>query len=161
MVYANFICTVVAGTAIGVSAQTATAGQLVTSTGHPVASSVIVVTQLTYLDVIASLENTGYQIVDMRSTFLGRIKLRARNTAHLREVVVSRSTGEILSDVIVQVFGTNTAEGRAATTGSDRPSDGGSGLPDQIGGGVDLGPAGDVSVDVGGLGDTPDVNLGN
>jgi len=59
-----------------------------------------------YLDVLASLENEGYSINQVETTWLGRIKITAQSQANLREVVVSRTTGEIMSDVILQVFAT-------------------------------------------------------
>ena len=58
----------------------------------------------TYLDVVASLEAEGYEITDVGKTWLGRIKIVATSKANLREVIVSRTTGEILSDVIVDVY---------------------------------------------------------
>ena len=58
----------------------------------------------TYLDVVASLEAEGYEITDVSKTWLGRIKIVATSKANLREVIVSRTTGEILSDVIVDVY---------------------------------------------------------
>ena len=55
-------------------------------------------------DVVAALEYEGYLIDQISRTLLGRIQITATNDVHLRRVVVSRTTGEILSDVIVTVF---------------------------------------------------------
>lgn len=57
-----------------------------------------------YLTVIDMLESTGYRVVDMKSTLLGRLKVRARNRQHMRELVISRSTGEVMSDRIIRVY---------------------------------------------------------
>lgn len=67
----------------------------------------------TYLDVVATLEAEGYQIRDVSKTWLGRIKIVATSKANLREVIVSRTTGEILSDVIVDVYAKADAKGDA------------------------------------------------
>ena len=67
----------------------------------------------TYLDVVASLEAEGYEITDVSKTWLGRIKIVATSKANLREVIVSRTTGEILSDVIVDVYAKADAKGDA------------------------------------------------
>ena len=67
----------------------------------------------TYLDVVATLEAEGYQIREVSKTWLGRIKIVATSKANLREVIVSRTTGEILSDVIVDVYAKADAKGDA------------------------------------------------
>lgn len=67
----------------------------------------------TYLDVMANLEAAGYSVVETKTTFLGRVQITARNAAHLREVVVSRATGEVKSDVIVETFATGDAAAAA------------------------------------------------
>jgi hypothetical protein len=67
-----------------------------------------IIAQQTYIDVVGMLETSGYRVLDMKSTFLGRVRIRAKNHEHVREVVVSRSTGEIKSDQIIQVFGEGT-----------------------------------------------------
>ena len=69
----------------------------------------LVAQQQTYLDVMANLEAAGYAVVETKTTFLGRVQITARNAAHLREVVVSRATGEVKSDVILQTFATSDA----------------------------------------------------
>lgn len=71
----------------------------------------------TYLDVVAALEAEGYQIRDVSKTWLGRIKIVATSKVNLREVIVSRTTGEILSDVIVDVYAKADAEGDANVDG--------------------------------------------
>jgi hypothetical protein len=69
----------------------------------------LVAQQQTYLDVMANLEAAGYTVVETKTTFLGRVQITARNAAHLREVVVSRATGEVKSDVILETFATGDA----------------------------------------------------
>lgn len=69
----------------------------------------LVAQQQTYLDVMANLEAAGYTVVETKTTFLGRVQITARNAAHLREVVVSRATGEVKSDMILETFATGDA----------------------------------------------------
>lgn len=102
------------------------------------ASTLALAQNRTYLDVVAGLEAEGYVIRDIQTTWLGRIKILAASRANLREVVVSRTTGEIMSDVIIEVF----ARGKGnATTGADGGSHAGAS------GGLDLGVDVDVDLD--------------
>jgi hypothetical protein len=78
--------------------------QSASATSGATASGELLVAQQNYLDVMANLEAAGYTILETKRTLLGRVKITARNSAHLREVVVSRSTGEVKRDEIVQVF---------------------------------------------------------
>ena len=50
-------------------------------------------------DVITQLESAGFSIDDIGRTFLGRIRITASNQTMIREIVMSRATGEIMSDV--------------------------------------------------------------
>lgn len=96
-----------------------------------------------YTDVVRMLERNGYLIVKMTSTMLGRVKITASNRAHLREVVVSRSTGEIKHDVILQVYTPRHLVKRRSNA-EEAANQG-------LGGGVSLGGgSGGVSVDLGG-----------
>lgn len=63
-----------------------------------------VVQARSYGDVVAALEAGGYRVDDISRTFLGRVRIVASNRHHRREVIISRSTGEIMSDMIVDVF---------------------------------------------------------
>lgn len=96
------------------------------------APGVIVIASQSYLEVIAMLEDAGYKVTGMKSTLLGRLKIRAQNDEHLREVVVSRSTGEIKSDRILRVFADKDGEAgvaprtAASKTSRDSSSGGGS-----------------------------------
>ncbi|WP_139257520.1 hypothetical protein [Natronohydrobacter thiooxidans] len=57
-----------------------------------------------YLDVILALRNQGYRILSVRETFLRRVLIRVENPVHLREIVVSRASGSILRDIIVEEY---------------------------------------------------------
>jgi len=138
----------------------------------------IVLARQSYTDVIATLERNGYRVVNMSSTLLGRVKIQARNRVHLREIVVSRSTGEIKHDVILKVYrrvkegseahkrlqrrareaeAAGNSGGGSSGSGSSGGSSGGVsvGVGGGNGGGASVSVGGDtggVSVDVGGGG---------
>lgn len=92
--------------------------------------------QRTYADVIVGLENSGYEVVEMTTTFLGRARIVARSPEHLREVVVSRSTGAIKSDVILESYTEAEASGGVAvsTDGTGAGAGGSGGLSGLLGG---------------------------
>ncbi len=92
----------------------------------------------TYLDVVAQLEQRGYAIDSVERTLLGRMMIRARNKVHLRELVVSRHTGEVMHDTIVRVF----ADG-AENTETEEPREG-----EESNGGLNLGVDADVGVSI-------------
>jgi len=106
-----------------------------------------------YLDVIAQLESAGYTLDKVEKTFLGRMKITARNRVHLRELVVSRSTGEIMRDAVIREFaesdGSSDDSGAAPAATEEETTSGGS-LTVGVGSsaGVDIG-GGSVGVDVG------------
>lgn len=64
--------------------------------------------------LVGTLRQSGYRIIEIRKTFLGRLRIRAENGVHLREIVVSQSTGEIKHDAVIKVFA--PAPGVAADT---------------------------------------------
>ncbi|MCR8723394.1 hypothetical protein [Frigidibacter sp. ROC022] len=78
----------------------------------------------TYVQVVASLQNDGFTIDKISRTFLGRIRIVASNSKVVREVVVSRNTGEIKSDMIIKVIGDGSARGTAGGTGRGSGGDG-------------------------------------
>ena len=90
--------------------------------------------------VTAALELQGYQIEDIRRSLLGRVIITARNEIHMREVVMSRSTGEILADRIVRaaVGSSNSTDAEVQTASSNAES--------RTGLGVELGA--DASADI-------------
>jgi hypothetical protein len=51
-------------------------------------------------DVILQLQAAGFTIDEVTRTLLGRIRVLASNQTTTREIVMSRATGEILSDVV-------------------------------------------------------------
>lgn len=89
-------------------------------------SLVLMAQQQSYLDVMANLEAAGYVVDSTKTTFLGRVQITAHNLQHRRQVVVSRATGEIKSDIITEYFegSTDTAldaavsDAAAAETGT-------------------------------------------
>ena len=122
------------------------------------AAGVVVVSAQSYLDVIVMLEKAGYDVTGMKSTFLGRLKIRAQNRKHLREIVVSRSTGEIKSDRILKVFGSeggaSAAAPRPASSSNAASASGSGGISASAGtGGVSasVGSAASVNVGSGGV----------
>ncbi|WP_146636306.1 hypothetical protein [Nioella nitratireducens] len=57
-----------------------------------------------YLDVIDALDRDGYQILSVTTTLLNRVRIQARNDMHLREIVISRASGTILRDAILERY---------------------------------------------------------
>jgi len=55
-----------------------------------------------FLAIIAALSDAGYEILSTDVTLLNRVRIRADNGSHLREIVVSRASGRVLRDVVVQ-----------------------------------------------------------
>ncbi|MDP3338949.1 hypothetical protein [Frigidibacter sp.] len=60
--------------------------------------------QWRYIDVLEALDSEGYTIVSVTDTLLNRVKIRARNNQHLREIVVSRASGQILRDAVIETY---------------------------------------------------------
>ncbi len=104
--------------------------------------------QLGYTDVLVMLERTGYHVVKMDSTLLGRVRILARNREHLREVIVSRSTGEIKRDVILKRFATNNDDAQALPVGQHGNVSAGASTGNGTTGGTVTTNAGNVSVGV-------------
>ncbi|MBT8425379.1 MAG: hypothetical protein HKP29_03415 [Silicimonas sp.] len=127
---------------------TATPSAAAVANAGAAASFLIAVSAQSYVEVIGMLEESGYRVTGMKSTLLGRIKILAQNREHLREVVVSRSTGEIKSDRIIRVFASGSDGDTRPTPAGSQPSNG----PTSSGSG-----SGGVSVSVGGGGG---VNVG-
>lgn len=59
-----------------------------------------------YLEVIEALDESGYRIVSVTTTLLNRIKIRAQNEYHLREIIVSQASGQILRDAVIEEYRT-------------------------------------------------------
>ncbi|MBR2655060.1 MAG: hypothetical protein IKD58_00965 [Loktanella sp.] len=64
-------------------------------------------------DVVFQLQVAGYEIEDITRTFLGRLRIIALNEGTRREIIMSRSTGEIFSDTVSSI----TTTPAARTTG--------------------------------------------
>lgn len=112
--------------------------------------------------LIAALELQGYTISEMRRSLLGRAIITAENGMHVREVVMSRATGEILSDQITAILGdagaSAAAEGNAEATSNNGLGAAGVGVDvgvsangqaDAAGSGVSVGGNGGASVSIG------------
>ncbi|ATX64540.1 hypothetical protein LY39_03564 [Roseinatronobacter bogoriensis subsp. barguzinensis] len=63
-----------------------------------------------YITVLETLDRRGYTIVEVSSTWLNRLRIWAENNVHRREIVVSRTNGRILRDVILETYHTSTSE---------------------------------------------------
>ena len=50
--------------------------------------------------LVSELQDSGYQVIDMSRTFLGRTKIMLQSGDQMREVILSRSTGEVKRDAI-------------------------------------------------------------
>ncbi len=115
-----------------------------------------------YLDVIVQLEANGYTLDSVEKTLLGRMKITAHNRVHVRELVVSRSTGEVMRDTVVRIFadadgeangaagasaGDETETGTGVTVGVGAGIGAGLGGGDEDDGGLDIGA--DIGVDGG------------
>jgi len=83
-----------------------------------IAEGSIVVASLEYQNVISDLRSDGYKIVKVSRTLLGRIRILARNKVHTREVVVSRTTGEIKRDVVRAIQGSDSGGATVGAGGS-------------------------------------------
>ncbi|WP_114965567.1 hypothetical protein [Alkalilacustris brevis] len=68
--------------------------------------------ELRHIQVLTALEDAGYTLVELRRTWLNRILIRARNSRHLREIVISRSTGSILRDVVLETYDPDAPPGQ-------------------------------------------------
>ena len=72
--------------------------------------NMLMVQARTETQVITALEGQGYEVLDTRRSLLGRIIITVQNDAHVREVVMRRLTGQILSDLIVEDVAAASAE---------------------------------------------------
>ena len=72
--------------------------------------------QWRYIDVLEALDSEGYTIISVTDTLLNRVKIRARSSQHLREIVVSRASGQILRDAVIETYDYRP-------TGTERPLD--------------------------------------
>lgn len=68
--------------------------------------------------VILELQEAGYRVSDMSKTLLGRIKVTVQNEVHTRQIFISRATGEVKQDLIVEARteSTQSAEAESSET---------------------------------------------
>ena len=109
--------------------------------------------------VIQGLQQGGYRIISIKSTFLGRIRIMAENRTHRREIIVSRSTGVIFRDRIESLsYGKDTnAPAKADTDAFGNGIQGVSGDRSLIDVDAEVGGIG-VDVDLRGSGSSNDQN---
>ena len=67
--------------------------------------------------VISQLAEEGYTVTDVRRSWLGRVIITAESGDDLREVVLNRSSGEVMRDRVFMGAG----EGREAQDARPRP----------------------------------------
>ena len=82
--------------------------------------------------ISAQLSAQGYQVVEIRRTLLGRVQFIAVRGTAIREVIVSRSTGEILRDVTMEDVGRATVPGNNPASGSGSSGSSGGGLGETV-----------------------------
>lgn len=83
-------------------------------------------------DIIARIEAEGYTVTEVKRSWLGRIVITAYSKTDLREVVLNRTSGEVLRD---QRFPSDTRSKDApASPPSEKGSPGKPGNPDGPGG---------------------------
>jgi hypothetical protein len=126
--------------------------------------NVLMVQARTETQVIAALELQGYEVLDTRRSLLGRIIITAQNDAHVREIVMRRLTGQILSDLIVDDVAAASAEAqneiRAESDSDESGADVSVGVgtsvsvqsdddDDRDNGGVSVSSGGGVSIGIG------------
>ncbi len=79
----------------------------------------------TVQDVIRTLQSEGYTVTEVGRTFLGRIRVEAVLGDVRREVILSRSTGEIKQDAIFESAGSGGSTGAAASGNASSNSNAG------------------------------------
>lgn len=83
---------------------------------------------------IARIEEDGFTVSDVRRTWLGRIAITAKNDHSLREVVLNRTTGAVLSDQLFALPSSQSPTDMPAT-GMTPSSPSGTNGPGGMGGG--------------------------
>jgi uncharacterized membrane protein YgcG len=80
-----------------------------------------------HLAVIQMLKENGYSVVSIKRTFLGRAKVTVTNNLHTREIIVSRSTGEVMHERTVSGPSKDAKSSPGEGTGNGGSSNGNSG----------------------------------
>ena len=82
----------------------------------PLGVAAPLVAQQAQLPVIDALRAEGYRVTSVKKTLLGRIRVLIQNKNHIREVVVSPSTGEVKSDQVVKIIVTDANGNQVAVS---------------------------------------------
>ncbi len=79
--------------------------------------------------VIRALKGQGYKVTDVSRTWLGRIRIEAVRENVIREIVMSRSTGEIKQDALFErgAAQSDTTRTSAASNSGGKGKSGGNG----------------------------------
>lgn len=100
--------------------------------------------------VVKLVEEQGYAVTEISRTWLGRILITAQNDDYLREVVLNRTTGQIIRDRVFPLG--KQKSGGAPVQGTARtPGDAVDDALDSAGDAID-GATGEVDAGVGGVG---------
>lgn len=70
-------------------------------------------------EVVWLLRSEGYEVTEISRTLLGRIRIEATNGAFDREVIISRSTGEIRYDSVYAKLPGTAAQTPPQTEGTN------------------------------------------
>ncbi|SFR59333.1 hypothetical protein [Litoreibacter janthinus] len=81
--------------------------------------------------VVARLQSNGYTVTEVRRSWLGRIVITAQSETNEREVVLNRTSGEILRDQTFAVTSPSTgAPARPTSSKGGKPGPKGPATPD-------------------------------
>ncbi|MDZ4134877.1 MAG: hypothetical protein U1D06_04675 [Paracoccaceae bacterium] len=78
--------------------------------------------------VVSALKRRGYSGIEVSRTWLGRTRIVGKRGKKTREVILNRSSGEVLRDIIYEGNGVAAAQfgnDRATATRSDKQGSGG------------------------------------
>jgi hypothetical protein len=82
-------------------------------------------------DVVARLQSSGYTISNVRKSWLGRIVVTASNETLEREIVLNRTSGEVIRDQTFEITPeTRNNPERRPNSGADKQGPKGSGGPE-------------------------------
>jgi hypothetical protein len=73
--------------------------------------------------MVAALQDQGYDILEMHDTWLGRVRVIAETETIRREIVFNPGTGEILRDYAVDLIALAAREAADAAVRHDRDDD--------------------------------------
>ena len=99
--------------------------------------------ETSYQRTLQKLKREGFKVISIKKSFLGRIRILALKNNNLREIIISRSTGEIKRDAIISSNGSIEIEENITGSGSS-----------SLGSSVGSATSGGVSGAVGNVGNT-------